>query len=88
MSLSTSNTLSELSGLLFLSVIYTTDATTTTAIIIEIIDVIPSFSQDHYEGVYDASTQEITWTNKVTVSRAVEVTLDDGNNYYNSKFCC
>lgn len=77
--------LSELSGQLFLSLFYTTDATTTTAIIVDIIDVIPSFSQDYYKGEYDASTKEISWTNEVLVySNAVEIKLDDGTNYCNS----
>lgn len=90
MSLSTSNTLSELSGQLFLSLLYTTDATTTTAIIVDIIDVIPSFSQDYYKGVYDVSTKEISWTNEVLVYPSdVEVKLDDGTNYCNSiDVCC
>ncbi|XP_066260115.1 uncharacterized protein [Euwallacea similis] len=68
---------STLKGRIVLDLKYTTDASTSTVLLINIAEVVPTFSSGYYEGTYNPDSNTIEWDANPNVSEAVSLTIDE-----------
>ncbi|XP_066149225.1 uncharacterized protein [Euwallacea fornicatus] len=68
---------STLKGRMVLDLKFTTDATTSTVLLINIAEVVPTFSNGYYDGIYNPDSNAIEWDVIPNVSKAVSLTVDE-----------
>ncbi|XP_030754865.1 uncharacterized protein LOC115881502 isoform X1 [Sitophilus oryzae] len=61
-----------------LNLVYTTDYTTSTVLVVNVIKILPKFNNDYYSGTYSFDDNTITWQDEISITDASGVTLSGG----------